>query len=99
MDEKVKRYRNIYLIHPEYQTKLISSMSYEIIYDKQFVKLEREDKPTVFIPMIYGGSNNCFDITYDRLGRRRERRERSWFSFDWVCDGAKYDTMEAMLQR
>ncbi|MDG1950100.1 MAG: hypothetical protein P8J32_04790 [bacterium] len=74
-------------------------MSYEIIYDKQFVKLEREDKPTVFIPMIYGGSNNCFDITYDRLGRRRERRERSWFSFDWVCDGAKYDTMEAMLQR
>lgn len=74
-------------------------MSYEIIYDKQFVKLERQDQETVFIPMIYAGSNNCYDVTCDSLGRQRERRERSWFSFDWVCGGAKFDTKEAMLQR
>ena len=30
-------------------------MSYEIIYDKQFIKVS-EDK---FVPMILTGSNNC----------------------------------------
>jgi hypothetical protein len=74
-------------------------MGYEIIYDKQFIKLERKDKPTVFIPMILAGSSNWYDTIYDSLGRRRERRERSWSSFDFVCGGARYDTMEGMLQR
>lgn len=74
-------------------------MSYEIIYDKQFVKLERTGKPTMFVPMIYAGSNNCYDVVYDRLGRQRERRERSWFCFNWLCGRGHFDTQEAMLQR
>ena len=74
-------------------------MSYEIIYDKQFIKLERKDQPTVFIPMIYAGSSNCYDMVYDRNGRQRERRERSWFCFEFICGGNHFDTQESMLQR
>lgn len=44
-------------------------MSYEIIYKKQFVRLE--DK---FIPLCLSGSNNCYEVG----NRGRERRERDW---------------------
>lgn len=47
-------------------------MSYEIIYDKQFIKVK--DK---FIPMVLSGSNNCYE--YDPY-TGRERRERTWFN-------------------
>jgi len=48
-------------------------MSYEIIYDKQFIKVS-EDK---FVPMILSGSNNC----YEWSPSGKERRTRSWFPF------------------
>jgi hypothetical protein len=43
---------------------------YEIIYDKQFVKVTR-DKKDSYIPMVLGCSSNCYDWNH--------RRERSWF--------------------
>lgn len=46
-------------------------MSYEIIYDKQFIKVS-ENK---YIPMVLGGSNNCTEFT-----NGIERRERNWYS-------------------
>lgn len=48
-------------------------MSYEIIYDKQFIKVA-ENK---FIPFLFAGSNNCTE--WSPSGR--ERRVRSWSSF------------------
>lgn len=47
-------------------------MSYDIIYNKQFVKLNEN----AFIPMILSGSNNV--ISYDRSPRGRRSR-------DWSC--------------
>lgn len=44
-------------------------MSYEIIYDKQFIKT----KDNKFIPMTYMGSNNCTE-----MHGNRERRVRDW---------------------
>lgn len=68
-------------------------MSYNIFYDKQFIKAEKEGK-TVFFPMIYGGSNNC--IQYDRSNRGR--RERSWFNFTYPLKGRRYGMLEEMLK-
>lgn len=51
-------------------------MSYEIVYDKQFIKVN--DKGTEkYIPMILAGASNCYDTNYNG----KERRERSWFSW------------------
>ncbi len=47
-------------------------MSYEIVYDKQFIKVNNKGTEMV-IPMVLAGSNNCYE--YDG------RRERSWFPF------------------
>jgi hypothetical protein len=68
-------------------------MSYEIFYDKQFIKAEKEGK-TVFFPMVYGGSNNC--IQYDRSNRGR--RSRSWFNFTYPLEGRRYGMLEEMLE-
>lgn len=51
-------------------------MSYTIIYDKQFVKVN--DK---FIPILYWGSNNCYD--YSNTGRGIGRRSRSWENYKY----------------
>lgn len=48
-------------------------MSYEIYYNKQFVKVK--DK---FIPMLLTGSNNCTEVRWIN-GRQSERRERHWW--------------------
>jgi hypothetical protein len=45
-------------------------MSYEILYNKQFIKTI-EGK---FIPIILNGSNNCYSVSWSG----RERRERNW---------------------
>lgn len=74
-------------------------MSYEIIYDKQFIKLPKQDKPTMFVPLIFCGSNNCTEFYYDRQGRHRERRERGWHCFSWLLDGAHFGTQEQMIER
>lgn len=44
-------------------------MSYEIVYDRQFIKTRRG-----IIPCFLYGSNNCYEITY----KGREVRERNW---------------------
>ena len=74
-------------------------MSYEIIYDKQFIKLPQKNKPTMFVPLIFCGSNNCTEIYYDRQGRQRERRERGWHCFTWLLDGSHFGTQEQMIER
>ena len=47
-------------------------MSYEIIYDKQFIKVKDS-----YVPMVLSGSSNCYE--YGNNGK--ERRARSWFPF------------------
>ncbi len=49
-------------------------MSYDIIYNKQFVYLR---KTREVIPMLLAGSNNCYEIG---LGGRTGRRVRDWSS-------------------
>lgn len=48
-------------------------MSYTIVYDRQFIKLEDGR----IIPMILCGSNNCWEKTWNG----KERRERYWTSY------------------
>lgn len=74
-------------------------MSYEIIYDKQFIKLPQENKPTMFVPLILCGSNNCTEFYWDSRGRHRERRERGWHAFTWLLDGKHFGTQEEMLKK
>jgi len=49
-------------------------VSYDIIYNKQFVKLRKTGE---VIPMLLAGSNNCYEIG---VGGRNGRRVRSWDS-------------------
>lgn len=65
-------------------------MSHEIIYDKCFVKADK-----FFIPMIFGGSNNC--TQFDRSNRGR--RERSWFNDSYITEGRRIATKEQILAR
>lgn len=44
-------------------------MSYEIVYNKQFLKINGK-----IIPLTLHGSNNCYDV----LPNGRQRREREW---------------------
>lgn len=68
-------------------------MSYDLIYDKQFIKAEKDGKD-VYFPMIYAGPSNCFEIgSRNRCGRR----VRSWENYN-VLD-KKYGTLEEMLQK
>lgn len=62
-------------------------MSYEIIYDKQFIKVA-ENK---FVPMVLAGSNNCTEISISG----RERRERSWFV--WNMSNKLVYSLEEMV--
>lgn len=64
-------------------------MSYEIIYDKQFIKLPKNQ----FIPMLYWGSNNCTE-----WHNGRERRARDWEVFKYHCGGNFYATKEEILK-
>lgn len=68
-------------------------MSYDLFYDRQFIKVEDEGK-TKFVPMVYGGSSNCFEVG---RGGRSGRRERSWFNFSYVLKGKKFGTLEEMV--
>lgn len=46
-------------------------MSYSIVYNKQFLKIDGK-----IIPLVLYGSNNC----YEPLPNGRQRRERQWYS-------------------
>lgn len=48
-------------------------MSYDIIYDKCFIRTSRG-----IIPMVLIGSSNCYESTFDSLMRKRLMRERHW---------------------
>ena len=63
-------------------------MSYEIIYDKQFIKVS-EDK---FVPMILAGSNNC----YEWSPNGGERRARSWWAYN--INGSVILTQQEMVE-
>jgi len=52
-------------------------MSYEIIYDKQFIKLPGDR----YVPMLFWGSNNCSEFGPGG----RERRARDWSVWDYPC--------------
>lgn len=60
-------------------------MSYEIIYDKQFVKVSEK----VFIPIILVGSNNVYD--------HNNRRARDWSRFGYLLNGEIAGTLQDML--
>lgn len=63
-------------------------MSYEIIYDKQFIRVS-EDK---FVPMILAGSNNC----YEWSPNGGERRARSWWAYN--INGSVILTQQEMVE-
>jgi hypothetical protein len=67
-------------------------MSYEIVYDKMFIKAEKDNK-VVFFPMLYMGSNNCYQ--FDRSNRGR--RERSWCNLTYILKGKRFGTLEEIL--
>lgn len=52
-------------------------MSYEIMYDRRFIRTSRG-----IIPMILSGSNNCTEQIWSPNGRTYERRERHWWA--WI---------------
>lgn len=62
-------------------------MSYEIIYDKQFIKLSNDR----FIPIVLGGSNNCTELS----PKGRERRARSWDNLN--VGESRMSTLEQMI--
>ena len=65
-------------------------MSYEIIYDKQFIKVE-EKGIEKFCPIVLTGSNNCYDMN--------NRRARSWWNWDFFTNGDGFATLESMLEK
>jgi hypothetical protein len=69
-------------------------MSYEIIYDKQFIKVEDKGVEK-FCPIILTGSNNC----YENNGGTRDRRARGWWNFTWITEGKGFATKEEMLKK
>jgi len=64
-------------------------MSYSIIYDKQFIKVE-ENEVEKFVPIILVGSNNCYD--------HNNRRSRSWWNFTYILDGKGFGTLEELIK-
>lgn len=56
-------------------------MSYSIFYNKQFVKLERNNE---VIPMVLLGDNNCFDAVGPN--HKSGRRSRDWQCFRYYND-------------
>lgn len=52
-------------------------MSYEIVYNRQFLKID--DK---IIPLVLHGSNNSYEITWNG----KERRERNWNPMYLSCN-------------
>lgn len=67
-----------------------NNMSYEILYDKQFIDLGDGQ----FVPMILAGSNNCTEFGYNN----RERRARSWYSLTFLFGYQRpYGTCQEMI--
>ena len=68
-------------------------MSYEIIYNKQFIKLPKSNK---VIPFILCGSNNCYETS---RYNKREKRARDWTVITYYNEhGFIYSDPEILLQ-
>ena len=63
-------------------------MSYEIIYARQFVKAEKDNK-TMVLPFILTGSNNCYEDS--------RRRARSWWNWNYYFNNSAMGTLEDIL--
>lgn len=61
-------------------------MSYGIIYNKQFIKVDDKN----FVPMILSGSNNCYDWN--------NKRARDWNPFTFIIEGKLSGSLEEMLE-
>lgn len=67
-------------------------MSYEILYDKQFIKIN----DNLFAPIILAGSNNCCEC--GRNGRNG-RRSRSWWNDKYICNNKHTASKEEILAK
>ncbi len=67
-------------------------MSYDIIYDRQFIKAEKDGKE-VFFPIIYAGSSNCYEVK----GKGCGRRSRSWENYSFALKGKFYGVLDEMI--
>jgi hypothetical protein len=68
-------------------------LSYDIIYNKQFVKLRKTGE---VIPMLLAGSSNCFEIG---TGGRNGRRTRSWDNFRYYNRKGKISEKPEIILR
>lgn len=64
-------------------------MSYEIVYNKQFLKIDGK-----IIPLVLHGSNNC----YEPLTNGRQRRERNWNPI-YISSNAQIAVTESDLMK
>ena len=60
-------------------------MSYDIIYARQFIKAEKEEK-TFLLPFVLTGSNNCYEDN--------RRRARSWWNWNYYIGNKPMGTIE-----
>ena len=65
-------------------------MSYNIIYDKQFIKVEDKGIEK-FCPIILTGSNNCYDMN--------NRRSRGWWNWTYFAENKGFLTLKEMLKK
>ena len=63
-------------------------MSYEIVYDKSFIKAKKEQED-IYFPMILSGSNNCYEYS--------GKRARSWEVVKSHANGNLFATKETIL--
>lgn len=68
-------------------------MSYDIMYDKQFVKLPDNN----FIPMILSGCNNLIEYSNSWRGGRG-RCSRDWYAHEYVMGHKFFASGEAILK-
>jgi hypothetical protein len=66
-------------------------MSYDLFYDKQFVKANDN-----YFPIVLCGSSNLFEVG---RGGRNGRRSREWWNDTYMTNGKPYVTKEELLAR
>ena len=84
---------SFFLYITEFKNK---TMSYDLIYAKQFIKIETKSEPK-FIPIVLAGSSNCYEVV--ARGRNgKERRSRSWFDLKSFTAKSVFATEKEMLE-
>ncbi|MDO4746675.1 MAG: hypothetical protein Q4B18_08965, partial [Bacillota bacterium] len=64
-------------------------MSYQIYYDKAFIKVD--DK---FVPMVNSGSNNCWEVNYCN----REIPEKNWSVLNYTMRSKVLFTADEIVE-